>query len=350
MTRISASMGCLVAFVGVTAASLLGQPAAQAAQGTDVVSAAMAPGSQSDDSGAFFRLDLAPGASVGQSVVISNPNTKPVLVDISGVDAWTSTSTGASYGTPGSKPTGTGRWITVRDRQIQLAPREQRTVEFRVEVPSDAEPGQHLGAVSVSVPTQADQGATQRGADQAAFNVALQAQRVIAVQVDIAGDRSPNLLIGGARAVAHGDSIDVELAIANTGNAFARGRGVLMIPDTSFRFEFPIDTFVSKTSIKMLIPWTRTAPLGEHKVEAVLTYDDGKRATWSGVVSIDEALLDELDGQLTPIQPIESAASMIGLNAVTIGGGAAGMAACSALALRLRRRRNLLANGVRVRD
>ena len=342
---------CICVVVAGLAPLVASQPHALAAPGADLVSAGVAPGSQTDATGGFFLLDLAPGDTAMQYVVITNPNAKSVLADISGVDAWTAARTGASYGTPGSQPAATGRWISVNERQIQLAPGERRTVGFRVQVPDNALPGQHLAGVSISVPLDTASMSSKPGANQAAFDVALQPQRVIAVEIDIAGERAPDLAVLGARPVAHGDMIDLELAIANKGNAFARGHGVLAVPDTGLRFEFPIDTFVPHTSIKMLVPWTRNARSGDHKVDAVLTYDDGKRATWSGVVSIDEALRSELDGQLHAAEPTsghnEAAA---GISAITVGGGAVGVATCSALAIRLRRRRNLVANGARVRD
>jgi Bacterial protein of unknown function (DUF916) len=338
----------IVVVAGVT---VLSPRDAGAAQGTDVVSGSVAPGSQTDPAGSFYQLLLAPGASVEQSVVITNQNAKAVLVDISGVDATTGASTGASYGSPGSKPRSIGAWISVEQRQIQLAPGERRTIAFRIDVPRDATAGQHLAGLSIAVPKSDAPRAAKPGTNQAAFEVSLQAQRVIAVEVDIAGPRAPELVVSGARPVAHGDSIDIELAIENRGNAFARGRGVLAVPDTGLRSEFPIDTFVSRTSIKMLIPWTRSARSGDHKVEVVLNYDDGRRAKWSGVLSIDEALRAELDGQLPVAQENDRGADdALKLDALTVGGGAAGVAACGAFAVRLRRRRSLRVNGVRVRD
>ena len=120
---------CICVVVAGLAPLVASQPHALAAPGADLVSAGVALGSQTDATGGFFLLDLAPGDTATQFVVITNPNAKSVLADISGVDAWTAARTGASYGTPGSQPAATGRWISVNERQIQLAPGERRTTD-----------------------------------------------------------------------------------------------------------------------------------------------------------------------------------------------------------------------------
>ena len=213
-------------------------------------------------------------------------------------------------------------------------------------MPRNVKAGQYLAGLSIAVPREASKRDASRRANQAGFEISLQAQRLIAVEVDIAGAWAPKLVVGGVAPVARGDMIDLEVSIGNRGNAFALGRGVVTVADTGLRNEFAIATFVPDTAIKMLVPWTRNALVGDHAVEVVLTYDDGQRATWNGTVRIDEALRAQLNKALRVSTPSTSSAKS-GLSSVTVASGAASVATCCALAVRLRRRRKLTWEGAR---
>jgi len=49
---------------------------------------------------------------------------------------------------------------------------------------------------------------------------------------------------------------------------------------------FKIDTFVAGTSIVYPMQWTKTVVPGTHHVEVDLTYEDGRRTSWTGTVVI----------------------------------------------------------------
>lgn len=331
---------------GVLVAVVLPPPAG-ARESSDVVSASVAPGSLTDERGSYFLIPRGPGTRVDQSLIVTNPYDHPLLVDIAAVDAMTGAQTGASYGTPGSAARHTARWIAVRQRQLKLGARENRTVGFTVAIPNDAAPGQYLAGMSASVARDATSATPEAGNSEAAFAIRLRSQRVIAVQIDVPGGKAPELVVTKARPVARSDMINLALSIENRGNAFAHGTGLVSAPATGFRKEFKIDTFVSHTAIEMTIPWTRNAKVGRHEVRAQLAYEDGRRANWSGVIEISEELRAKLDQQLLRESAETSKKSEPAAKALKIGGGAAAVAVCSACALHLRRRRSFpgVANG-----
>lgn len=335
--RLVASLG-----IGLLAAMIVSfGDAAYGAQGSAIISAAVAPGSSTDTQGSFFVLHAHAGDNIRQSVIVKNGNDRTLAVNIAGVDAYTSSNTGATYGSPGSTPTHTGTWLQVTQRQIQLIAGQQRTLSFSVAVPRDAKPGQYLAGLSIAVPKEGSDAAPTPNGNQTGFVVALQAQRLIAVEIDVPGVVQSKLSVDGVHPVARGEMIELELAISNRGNGFARGRGVLTVADTGLRHEFAISTFVANTSIAMLVPWTHNAVVGRHAVAVTITNDDGRRSNWNGIVAIDQRLQARLNSLLHVAAPSVRRSGVAGasVSPTAIGGGAISVVACCAVAVRLRRRR-----------
>lgn len=285
-----ASVATSVATVGTVVMSAM--PAG--AQSVDVVSATVGPDARTDAHHSFFQLPLGPGDTLAQSVVVKNPNTSAMRVDVDAVTASTAAATGASYGAPGTKASGTAAWIELTEHQLQLAPGATRTVHFRVRVPSGTAPGQYLAGISISVPAPTSKPRNAQAPSQAGFALTLRAQRVIAVEIDVPGALAPRLEVRGARAEVVRDTFAVALDVANTGNAFAHGTGTLDVASTGTHREFPIDTFVGQTSVTMPIEWSRSAAVGDHAVEVRLAYDGGRVTKWSGTVTVDDALKTRL--------------------------------------------------------
>jgi hypothetical protein len=290
----------LAVVIGIAtfAALAAGVAPARAAEGSDVVSVKPAEGSRLDPNRSYFVLDEGPGAVVTQSVVVTNFNKHAVDVEVDPVDGMTAGGTGAAYGRPDSAPSRTGTWISVSTPAFSLEPGASRSVPFTVRVPDDVGPGQYLAGISTIVPLEDKAGTTTATGNGAQFDITLQAQRVIAVQVNVPGPAAPKLVISGATPSANSDGITLKIGITNEGNAFARGTGLITVADTGLRKEFEIDTFVSKTSISYSVPWTTELVPGSHEVKVRLAYDGGRIASWTGAVDITGTTKRDLEAQL----------------------------------------------------
>jgi hypothetical protein len=294
----TAAVVCALVVAGVV-------PAFAASEGNDTLKAAPAPGSPLDPAGSFYLLRARPGDTFRQSVVITNPNDHQVTARVEGVDGYTAESTGASYSPPGTAPTRDGRWIVVTTPEVALQSGETRTVEFTVHVPVDATPGQHLAGLSMSVPVATPPTSTGQGSG-AAFSINLRGQRVIAVEVDVEGDAAPKLDVRGVKPEAGGEGVLLRVNIENSGNAFARGKGVLRVPDTKFQHSFDIDTFVPNTEIHYPVLWTKEVVPGSHRVSVQLTYDDDRVTTWNGTIEIAGETQAQLQRDLENRRPSSS--------------------------------------------
>jgi hypothetical protein len=267
---------------------------AGAGKASDVVAANPAPGSSLDPTNGFWLLTLRPGESARQSVHIANMNAHSDSVRVDAVDGSTGQSTGAAYGKVGDPVGSTGRWIVVSTPLITMAANSTRDVPFTVHVPDHTPPGQYLAGLSIAVPLTTPPAPGQAGPKKASFNMDLQYQRVIAVEVDVPGPRAPKLVVTGADATATATGIVLGVHIANQGNAFAHGTGDVRVADTNTDYSFKINTFVSGTSIVFPVAWTKSAVQGTHNVQVDLNYEGHRRASWAGVVTVDSSLASAL--------------------------------------------------------
>jgi len=325
----------VAAIIGLTAS-----PAAAATKGTDAITAYPAPGSSLAPHGPYYRLVARPGASVTQTVHVVNQNKHADAVRVAGLDGFTSDATGATYTTPVGVATRAGTWIVISTPEMSLQAGEARDVSFTVHVPPHAAPGQYLAGVGLWVPLASSPTTVPQG-DHAGFAVTLQGERIIAVEVVVPGKTHASLAVTGVKPVAAPDGLRLQIGIANTGNQFTQGTGVVTVADTKLDAPFKIDTFVSHTSIGYLVPWTRTVVPGSHAVSVRLTYDGDKVTTWNGTLAIGGALQRTLQKSLhdTSVTAHHALAASSSSWSPLLGGGIAAALACIVGAVVLRRRR-----------
>jgi hypothetical protein len=266
----------------------------------DAVGAVVPPGSSKAPGGNWYLLDAKPGDTINQTIRIVNANRHEVVAIVEPVDAQTNNQTGTQFGRPSSPKNVVGRWIVVSVPQITLGPGETRDVPFTVHIPKNAGAGQYLAGVSASVPV--GKSAHDASANRASFAMDIQMQRVVAVEVDVPGPRAPQLAVTGAEPIARPDGIALGVHIANQGNAFAHGNGVIRIADTNTDHSFRIDTFVSHTSIVYPMQWTKRVVPGLHHIQVDLTYEGGRRTSWSGTINIAGDLQHQLEDSLRNVQ------------------------------------------------
>jgi hypothetical protein len=325
-----------IAFIAVAGAAT----AVAATKGSDVVTPAPAPGSQLAPHSRYYLLRLRPGAVVTQTVVLHNDNDHAIDVHIDGIDGFTSDATGASYGTPYQHPHGTGRWIVITTPEITLQAGEQRSVPFTVRVPPSTAPGQYLGGLGMYVPLTSTSTTIVSAPGQATFGITLQGERIIAVEVVVPGAAKADLQVSGVTPVAAPSGLVLDVGLANTGNGFGHGTGVVTVDDTNTNVPFTIGTFVSHTSINYRVPWTPTVVPGTHNVSVRLSYD-GRVTTWNGTVSIAGALKNNLERALHQTEPGAPTPSTTRSMSPLEVAGAAAAVACVAGAVVLRRRRQV---------
>jgi len=137
---------------------------------------------------AYFKPVLAPGASGSDDLLITSSSDTPLQLVISPVDGLTGQTSGAVYANRDVQVKKAGTWITPSVSTVTLAPHSDQLVSFRVAVPRDATPGDHLGGLAV------EDANPQRSAGQ--FAVTEVFRTVVGVDVLVPGPASPGVRLG----------------------------------------------------------------------------------------------------------------------------------------------------------
>ena len=262
------------------------------------VGAATGPGSHLSPNRGHYLVQLRPGESITQTVKITNTAKQTVLTRITGADALTNEATGVAFRSPLNAQALQAKWISVATPAVTLAVGETRLVSFTVRVPPGTPPGQYMAGISAWVPLGSRPKPPAAGPNQATFALDLQIQRVIPIEIDVPGAWAPQLSVNGANAIPTEVGVTLGVHIANTGNAFALGSGVIRVPDTKTDYSFKIDTFLGGTSIVYPMTWVSNLPVGSHHVEVDLSYNGGRHLTWNGTINVSGLSASGLPKQL----------------------------------------------------
>lgn len=286
-TRLSLALGMVLLL-------LIAAAPAATAQDSDIdFLVEPAEGSQLAESGGYFLIPTEPGSQVVQTLALRNDSAQRLPLRLQAVDATTGPYGGASYGLPGEIPERVGTWIELDEDSVTLPPGGSEHVDFRVNVPSDADSGQHLAGLAIWSPADEDEAGEAAGDDEAGASIQVQTRRVIAVQVDVPGPAGAELVISGVEPAARPDGLYFEIGIANVGTALTKGTGEIEVPSQDIFEVFDIDTFVPGTEIAYPVQWALSVPEGEYEARVLVEYEGGE-ATWEGTVVVGEGVRGEL--------------------------------------------------------
>src|SRR5262249_46278553 len=101
-----------------------------------------------------FTYDASPGGVLEDHIAIINYATKPVTLNVYTVDARTGASGLFAYAPQSAARKQVGAWLSVRNKtslRVTVPARQTIFLPFSLHVPKDGSPGDHAGAVVVSV-------------------------------------------------------------------------------------------------------------------------------------------------------------------------------------------------------
>lgn len=223
----------------------------------------------------YVVADARPGAVVRRSVRVVNGGDRPGAVRLYAVDAVTGATSGAVYRSENASRRDVGGWTALSAGRLRLAPGASRLVRLTIHVPRGVRPGQHLGAVV------AENQAIRRGRPvrrgHGALKVDVRLLTVDAVQINIAGRRTPHLSLTGATAGGNHARQTVLLGIRNDGTELTKARGSYRLSDSAghvlMRGPLRLDTLVPDTAIDYPVPVAgRPLGAGSYRVSAELRY------------------------------------------------------------------------------
>ncbi len=255
----------------------------------------------------YWAYQLGAGGRVTGKLLLQNPGTTPVTLDLQAIDAETAQAGGVAFADPTMTVRATGTWITLSQRRVKLASNRQRTVEFTVNVPQGVRPAQYLAGISATiVPNQLPYQTclprvVQRASDpstpprtvRSVFTV--HSRTVLAVEVDVMGDWSSRMSISGVKLERLGNTIQARIDLKNTGDTYLRPSGKVTITDGQGRrireSDLAMGLFVAHTSTTYIVPNVKVGT-GSYTAEVVLHYGVSKVATYRSTVVLSAPAAD----------------------------------------------------------
>jgi hypothetical protein len=163
-----------------------------------------------------------------QDVVrVLNYSTRPLAVTVYAADAAVTTDGGFDLVAAGATSNGVGAWTSVGARELTIPARAHRDVGFRVDVPANAQPGDHAGGIVAARTTGAPADADRR--------VAVERRVGARVYLRVAGELDPRLTVTDVRADYRGSPLGlrgptrVRYTVRNDGNVRLAGRPAVTV-------------------------------------------------------------------------------------------------------------------------
>lgn len=233
--------------MAITLAFTLGLAAAPAfADDTDSIS-----GGPGDDR-TRLSYQMKPGQRLDDEYVVRNTGTTAQTVTLFATDAFNTDAGEFALLDTGKKPTGVGTWVLFNGadtvEHIALAPGEQKTVPFTVNVPANAGPGDHAGGIVVS---------NQKGSGR----ILVDRRVATRLYVRVPGDLQAALTIAGLNATYNpqwnpfSGTTTMTFTIRNNGNV---SLGAHLVAGTKTFFGIPAGQLARQDVPEMLPGSTRT--------------------------------------------------------------------------------------------
>lgn len=239
----------------------------------------------------YFVFGATPGAAVKGSFRIANEGDRAGSARLYAVDATTGETTGAVYRSQGRPRRDVGAWIQLPVDELTLAPGESRTVRFSLPIPDDAQAGQHLGGIVAQNTTLTRGG--ERSTERGTFRVNVRNLTILAVEVDLPGQRVERLALTGVEPGAAEGFQTLQVGMRNRGNRLLKGSGRLVVSaedgEQLKAIPFNVDTFVPHTAVQdpIAVPG-QALPAGRYRAIVTVRYGRGqiaRLATWFTITS-----------------------------------------------------------------
>ena len=134
--------------------AVLLQPNAVLAVSAGGIGATPSPdSSESRIKGSWFVYEVDPGTTIEDTVRVINSSSNELKINLEGLDAFSTQDGSFALTDDESRNQDIGKWITLAEKKLTLPPKSQMDIKFTVQVPVDAEVGDHIGGITVQKDT-----------------------------------------------------------------------------------------------------------------------------------------------------------------------------------------------------
>lgn len=238
----------------------------------------------------YFILKAQPNETLNDAVVVSNPGTIPVKLLVYAVDATTGQQSGIDYLTQTASRTDVGSWLTLGTTTVDLEPNKQLTIPFKLTIPKDALPGQHLGGIAAQLVTDVTPATSGTAQNNASMGVKTITRTLTAVQINVGGAADiTSLAINGSKIIDFNGLPTLSLGLQNTGTGLIQPKGVVTLTDstgnTVMNAPVTLNSILPRNSIDYPVNVDLPAA-GTYKVHASLDFGGAAPAVYDGQIEV----------------------------------------------------------------
>ncbi len=163
-----------------------------------------------------FEYSVAPGESLIDYVGVSNFGEAPLTVHLYATDAFNTDDGGFALLTADETPTDVGSWVRLAEDTHVIPPMKRLDIPFQIQVPTDAEPGDHIGGIVAALEVAAT--------DDAGNGVVVERRVGSRIYLTVEGAVKPGLTIDAIGATYDSGwdpvsgTLTVTYTVRNTGN------------------------------------------------------------------------------------------------------------------------------------
>ncbi|ONI72215.1 hypothetical protein BWI15_19310 [Kribbella sp. ALI-6-A] len=162
-----------------------------------------------------YTYTVAPGDTVDDGLLVVNRGTTPLELAVYAADGFTTDSGQLDLRRKDAKATSVGAWVHPGLASLRILPGKSASVPFKVTVPADAAPGDHIGGIVTSV-EQTDPASKQP----------VERRMGVRIKLRVGGELKPQLTVSDVHvhpSLVGGDAT-VTYTVHNTGNATVSAR------------------------------------------------------------------------------------------------------------------------------
>jgi hypothetical protein len=238
----------------------------------------------------YFILKAQTNETLTDAITVSNPGTVPVKLLVYPVDAITGQQSGVSYLNQTAPKIDVGSWVTLGTTTVDLEPNKQLTIPFKLTIPKDALPGQHLGAIAAELVTADAPTTSNTTQNNASMGVKTVTRTLTAVQINVGGSADiASLAIKGSKIIDFNDLPTLSLGLENTGTGLIQPKGTVTLTDSAGKVVMntpvSLESILPRNSIDYPVNVDLPAA-GTYKVHASLDFGGTAPAGFDGTVEV----------------------------------------------------------------
>lgn len=230
----------------------------------------------------YYLFTAAGNETIPSQVMVVNEGSTAGVAKLYPVMALTGQTGGTVFANRLEAARQAATWITFAEQEISLEAGESKLIAFSIEVPEGARAGHHVAGIAVETADEAGGMTVQRQTETASFQVNVRTRMVMAVQVDIPGERVEEMDVTAVTAGGSGGYQKLFFDMHNKGNVMLKPAGSLVVTDaegqTVQSLDFQMDTFLPETQIAYPVFVENEAlPAGSYTADLTLTYGETVR-------------------------------------------------------------------------